>query len=164
MVRGNQQQDNAQDVYAAILAFKVFKALMAIVAAFGLKTRQLDAINAFLNAHNDEPIYCFLHDSFKLRKKVLEVKKALYGQRKSPLLWLRMLIGKCIELWLKQVPGEPCLLYTEGIILFFYVDDIVMAYRSEKEAKVEEYMQRFMKMIEIRDMGPLTYFLGVRVI
>ena len=75
-----------------------------------------------------------------------------------------MLIGKCIELGLKQVTGEPCLFYTEGIILFFYVDDIVMAYRPEKEAEVEEYVQRFMKMIEIRDIGPLTYFVGVRVI
>ena len=71
VVRGELQQDNAQDVYAATLAFKVFRALMALVAAFGLKTRQLDAINAFLNAHNDEPIYCFLPDGLKLRKKVL---------------------------------------------------------------------------------------------
>ena len=39
-----------------------------------------------------------------------------------------------------------------------------MAYRPKKEAEVEKYVQRFMKMIEIRDMGPLTYFLGVRVI
>ena len=102
VVRGDLQQDNAQDVYAATVAFKVFRALMALVAAFGLKTRQLDDINAFLNAHNDEPIYCFLPDGFKLRKQVLKVKKALYGQRKSPLPWLRMPIGKYIELGLNR--------------------------------------------------------------
>ena len=75
-----------------------------------------------------------------------------------------MLIGKCIELGLNQVSGEPCLFYTNGIILFFYVNDIVMVYRLEKKVEVEEYVQRFMKMIEIRDMRSLIYFLGVRVI
>ena len=33
VVRGDLQQDNAQDVYAVTLAFKVFRALMALVAA-----------------------------------------------------------------------------------------------------------------------------------
>jgi hypothetical protein len=165
VVRGDLQQMDGQDVYAATLAFKVFRALMALVAAFRLKTRQLDAVNAFLNAPNDEEIYCYMPDGFKISKKVLKVKKALYGQRKSPLLWLRMLTIKCLELGLKQVPGEPCLFTNEdGIILFFYVDDIVMAYRADKEEEIEAYVLRFKEMFEIRDMGALTYFLGVRII
>lgn len=89
---------NTQDVYAATLAFKVFQSLMAFVAAFDLKTQQLNAVNAFLNAKNDEPIYCFLPDGYKKSEKIMKMLWALYDQRKSPLLWLRTLSIKCIEI------------------------------------------------------------------
>lgn len=165
VVRGDLQKLNDQDVYPATLAFKVFRTLVALIAAFKLETRQLDAVNAFLNAHNDEAVYCYLPDGYKQPKKVMKVLKALYGQRKSPLLWLRTLCMKCMELGLYQIPGESCLFINrDGIYLFFYVDDIVFAYRLDKLEEVEEYISQFKKWFEIRDMGQLTYFLGVRVI
>ena len=80
------QEMNTQNVYAVILAFKVFRSLMAFVAAFELKTRQLNAVNAFLNAPNDEKIYCFLPDDYKQPEKIMKMLRALYDQRKSPLL------------------------------------------------------------------------------
>ena len=86
VVRGDLQDIDKQDVYAATLAFRVFRGFMALVAAFGLKTRHLDAINAFLNATNDDSIYCRMPDGWKIQGKVLKVIKALYEQRKSPLL------------------------------------------------------------------------------
>lgn len=54
--RGDLQHTD-QDVYAATLAIKIFRAIMAIVTAFGLKTRQYDAVNAFANSDIDEPTY-----------------------------------------------------------------------------------------------------------
>ena len=86
VVRGDLQEMDTQDVYAVILAFKVFRSLMTFVAAFGLETRQLNAINVFLNAPNDEKIYCFLPDDYRQPKKIMKVLRALYDQRKSPLL------------------------------------------------------------------------------
>ena len=50
-------QKTEQNTYAAILAARIFRALMAIVNAFDLKTRQYDAINAFVNSEIDESIY-----------------------------------------------------------------------------------------------------------
>ena len=49
VVRGDKMV-TAQDVYAAISAFKVFRAMMVICAGGAFSIRQLDAINAFLNA------------------------------------------------------------------------------------------------------------------
>ena len=117
VVRDDLQKLDDQDVYAATLAFKVFRTLVALMAAFKLETRQLDAVNAFLNAHNDEAVYCYLPDGYKQPKKVMKVLKALYGQRKSPLLWLRTLCMKCMELGLYQIPGEPCLFTNRNGIL-----------------------------------------------
>ncbi len=53
-MRNDLQDVDSQDVYAATLTSKVFRLLMTLVTAFHLKTRQLDVVNAFLNAHNDE--------------------------------------------------------------------------------------------------------------
>jgi hypothetical protein len=166
VVRGDLQMvDNAQDVYAATLASKVFRMLMAMVAAYRLKTRQLDAVNAFLNAINDEIVYCYMPDGYKQPGKVFRVIRALYGQRKSPLLWLRTLTAKCLELGLKPIPGEPCL-FTDGngILMFFYVDDVIFAYRVDRQQAADELITRLNTMFEFRDLGEIKHFLGIRVI
>lgn len=72
---------------------------------------------------------------------------------------------KCMKLKLYQIPGEPCLFTNRNeIYLFFYVDDIVFAYRLDKLKKVEKYISQFKKWFEIRNMDQLTYFLEIRVI
>jgi hypothetical protein len=165
VVRGDLQDADSQDVYAATLASKVFRVLMALVIAFHLETRQLDVVNAFLNAHNDEPVYCQMPDDYRLDGKCYRVIRALYGQRKSPLLWLRILTTKCLELGLKLISGEPCLFISgDGIIMFFYVDDIVFAYRTDRKRAAESYIARLKSMFEMRDMESVKFFLGVRVI
>lgn len=77
VVRGDLQEMNTQNVYAATLAFKVFHSLIDLVAAFGLETRQLDAVNAILNAKNDDSVYCFLSDGYRQAGKVKKVLRAL---------------------------------------------------------------------------------------
>ncbi len=86
MIRNDLQAYDSQDVYAATLAAKIFRVLMTLMTAYHLKTRQLNAINAFLNAHNDELIYCQMSDDYRFNDKVLRIIRALYEQRKSPLL------------------------------------------------------------------------------
>jgi hypothetical protein len=78
--------NNAQNVYAATLASKVFRMLMTMMIVYRLKTRQLDAVNAFLNAINDEIVYCYMPDGYKQSGKVFRMIRALYDQRKSSLL------------------------------------------------------------------------------
>jgi hypothetical protein len=51
-------QHTERDTFAARLAACIFRALMAITAAFDLETRQYDAINAFANSPIDEPTDC----------------------------------------------------------------------------------------------------------
>ncbi len=85
-MRNDLQNADSQDVYAATLTSKVFRMLMTLVIAFHMKTRQLNAVNAFLNAHNDELVYCQMSDDYRLDDKCYKVIRALYDQRKSFLL------------------------------------------------------------------------------
>ncbi len=134
------QDADSQDVYAATLTSKIFRILMTLVIAFHLKTRQLDVVNAFLNAHNDESVYCQMSDDYRLQSKCYRVIKVLYDQRKSSLLWLRILIIKCLELRLKLISEKSCLFIANDVIMFFYVNDIMFAYRTNRKWIAESYM------------------------
>ena len=67
---------------------------------------------------------------FEPPRKVLRLRKALYGLRRSPLLWQRELINTFKEIEYKEVPQEPYVMISRGVIAFFFVDDIVICYRK----------------------------------
>ncbi len=154
-----------QNVYAITLISKVFRILMILIAAFNLKTRQLNAINAFLNAHNDDSIYCQMSDDYRLDEKVIKIIRALYEQRKSLLLWLQMLINKCLEMRLRSISRESCLFIDrDEIFMFFYVNDIVFAYRVDRKHAAELLIIKLKDIFEMRDLDILKFFLDVWII
>jgi hypothetical protein len=69
-VRGDLQTTE-KDNYAATLAIRYFRALMAIAAAFDLEIVQLDALNAFLNSDIDEEITVEAPPGYPTYSKVL---------------------------------------------------------------------------------------------
>ena len=58
-------------------------------------------MNAFLNSELDEEIYVELPDGYKLSSKVGRLLRALYGLRRSPLLWQKLLSSALTELGLQ---------------------------------------------------------------
>jgi hypothetical protein len=164
-VREDLQQWNNKDTYAATLAARTFRALMAITAAYDLEAFQLDAVNAFTNSYLDETVYCAFPDGFQQADHCLLLRRALYGLRRSPLLWLKKFSSTLRDLGLYEVSGEPCLFINEdGIIIFFYVDDIVLLCRSENLSKLHELRTALMQRYKMRDLGKLSWFLGIRII
>jgi hypothetical protein len=165
VIRDDLQMIDLQNVYAITLISKVFRILMTLITVFNLKTRQLNAINAFLNAHNDELIYCQMSDDYRLDEKIIKVIRAFYEQRKSSLLWLRMLIAKCLEMKLRSISKESCLFIDrDKIFMFFYVDDIIFAYKIDREHVSELLISKLKDIFEMRNLDILKFFLRMRVI
>ena len=125
-VRGDLQLSTKHDNYAATLATRMFRALIAIMAAFDLEAWQLDAVNAFTNSELEDLVYCACPDGFKEIGKCLLLIRALYGLRKSPQLWFKELSGSLKELGLQPIPEDQCLFRNEKILVFFYVDNIIL--------------------------------------
>jgi hypothetical protein len=81
------------------------------------------------------------------------------------LLWLQELSATLKELGLQEVAGEPCLFMNDdGALVFFYVDDIVLLCRSGALPQLHKLRQALMQRYEMRDLGELSWFLGIRVI
>jgi Reverse transcriptase (RNA-dependent DNA polymerase) len=66
---------------------------------------------------------------------ILKLNKALYGLRRSLLLWQRELTQTVRKLGFQPIPHEPCCFIQGIFILFFYVDDIFIASRKHQSKK-----------------------------
>ena len=165
VVRGDQQARSLkEDNYAATLAGRSFRTLMAIAARFDLELIQYDAINAFVNAKLDETIFMRMPPGYKKPNTVLLLQKALYGLRRSPLLWQKELTKTLRELGFQPVPHEPCIFSRDGMLIFFYVDDIVFAYRKEQHAQALRTSIQLRQRYKLQGGEDLQWFLGIRVV
>ncbi|KAG5809387.1 hypothetical protein H9Q74_014263 [Fusarium xylarioides] len=168
VVRGDQQyKSSTDDTYAATLAGKSFRTLIAIAAKYDLELLQYDAVNAFVNARLQTNIFMRLPPGYKSGDKadrVLLLHKALYGLRIAPLLWQTEL-GNTLESqgW-KSIPNEPCCYQKEGILMFFYVDDIVFAFKKRDEKTALQQIQSLQKKYKMTGGNDLQWFLGMEII
>ncbi len=166
MIRDDLQKvNNNQNVYAATFASKIFRMMMTFVADFHFKIKQLNVVKFFLNVFNEEKIYCYISNEYKQFKKILKLLRALYDQKKSFLLWLRILIDKCIELELNSIFDEFCLFFDDNeILMFFYVNDIVFAFIASREKNAENLIRRLKDIFDMRNLNSLNFCLDVRIL
>jgi len=162
--RGDLQTSLHEDTYAATLAARIFRALMALTAAFDLETCQFDATNAFTNANLDEEVYIPFPEGFRQPGYCLLLLKALYGLRQSPRLWYETFANTLRSMGLKQTGDEPCLFVNDWLIIFFFVDDVVALYHRQNRNRWETFKQRLFQSYEFKDLGEIKWFIGIRVI
>lgn len=121
--------------------------MMILWAKFDLETRtpQLDAVNAFVHAEIDEPVYMRLSGYPELAK-ALELNQALWS---LPVLWQIKSTNAMRFLGFDELPQEPCVM-KGGIICFYSVDDIVFAFRQKDRGKVQEMVENLKRTLTIK--------------
>ena len=86
VVRGDLQAP-LDDTYAATLAIRNFRALIAIANYFDLELKQYDVPTAFLNANINRTLYAETLEAFRHTKgEIMRVLRALYGLKELPTL------------------------------------------------------------------------------
>ena len=163
VVCGNQQQECDLPTRATTLATTSFRVLLAIAAKFDLETLQLDALNAFVHADIDEMVYMRMPPGYGKLNTVVRLNKALYGLRRSPILWQTKFTGVLRNMRFKEVPQESCVMKRGGIICFFHVDDIVFAYRKKDSEAVTEAVDEMQNHFRLNPIGELKWFLEMHI-
>ncbi len=74
------------------------------------------------------------------------------------------MIIKCLELRVKLISEKSCLFTADEVIIFFYVNNIVFTYRTNRKRVAENYIARLKSMFEMRNMRFVKFFLEIRVI
>jgi Reverse transcriptase (RNA-dependent DNA polymerase) len=86
-----------------------------------------------VNTKLEEDVFMKMPPGYRRTGTILKLNKALYGLQKSLLLWQKELTRTIRQLGFELVPHEPCCFIKNGIIMFFYVDDIVFLYRKHQK-------------------------------
>jgi hypothetical protein len=106
-----------------------------------------------------------MSNEYKQFKKILKLLRALYDQKKSFLLWLRILIDKCIKLELNFIFDEFCLFSNDNeILIFFYVNDIVFAFTASRKKNAENLIRWLKDIFDMKNLDSLNFFLDVRIL
>ena len=131
---------------------------------FDLNIFQLDTVNTFTNALLDEVVHIKIPQGYDIPEHCFELKRALYGLPRSPLLWFNELSTVIAELGLQPVPECVCLFTNGKLIVFFYVDDICVFCHPSDHQAYEQFRIALIKKYEMREIGQLKWFLGLQVI
>ena len=85
------------------------------------------------------------------------------GQSSNSRCWDHTLDSRLKEMGFTQTPSYPCLYVdSETFIVAMYVDDIILGGKSK--SKLMEVKKELSKTFEMKDLGPLHHFLGVKII
>ncbi|KAG0158330.1 hypothetical protein PDIDSM_5843 [Penicillium digitatum] len=162
-VRGDLQWLSTDEKRAATLAVKTARAVFALVAAFDLDMRQRDVVTAFLNSSLQSETYTKCPPGFEREGHCWMLHRALYGLRMSPRLWQQEATRVLVNLRLTPVPEDPCIFTTNGIIVFFYVDDIIIVNHPNFAKQATKLDQDLKKEWEMRELDA-TWFLNIRIL
>ena len=97
---------------------------------------------------------------------VCKLKRSIYGLKQSPHCWNTVLDQDQLKnMGFVQSASDPCVYKDSGGEMFLigvYVDDIILAGKSDK--RIKEVKMALAAKFDIKDMGRLHYFLGMKIL
>lgn len=90
------------------------------------------------------------------------LQHSLYGLKQAPRCWHKYLTSIFEQLGLHPSPEDPGLFLSSSSSLFIlaHVDDLAIIGDA---AAVRLFKERLASVLEIKDMGPISFFLGIQV-
>lgn len=156
------------ETFSPVVKFESVRTIIAISAENNFLLHQMDVTSAFLNGFLDEEIYMTQPEGFVVKGQenlVCKLKKSLYGLKQAPRCWNTSIDGHLKKLGFAQTVSDPCIYiksFPETIIIGVYVDDIIIACKSDKI--MNDIKKNISRAYSVKDLGPLNYFLGVNIV
>ncbi|KAF0708767.1 hypothetical protein AaE_013097 [Aphanomyces astaci] len=142
------------------------RAICAVATARNLVLEQADAVNAYIQAKLERPIWAVEPEGHITSPgKAALVQMALYGLNQSGHEWELHCKKQIATLGWNQSPYDPCV-FTRGHgadmeMLGTYVDDFIVA--TPNQDKMNKIMDELSSKMNLKRQGPLHYMLGVRI-
>ena len=129
---------------------------------------QLDVKNAFLHGNLDETVYMHQLLGFcdsQHPEHVCLLKKSLYGLKQAPRAWYQRFIDYVATLGFSHnICDHSLFIYHQGndtMYILLYIDDILLT--ASFDALRNSIMSKLSVEFSMKDLGPLSYFLGISV-
>lgn len=158
-----EKEINYNETYSPVANFSIIRFMLVITATFTWHTRHLDIKYAYLNGKLEEEIYMKVPPLYKTEEgKVVKLRRPIYGLKQSRRNWNEEINVFLTKNGYKRLRSSSCVYYKgHWTILVIYVDDIFIF--SRKKAPLHETVKLIMDRYETRDLGDITYALGVKI-
>lgn len=156
-----------EETFAPVVHFNSLRLFLTLAVYFKMNVQQMDVVTAFLYGELEEEIFMEQPPGFEKKKGnlVCRLKKSLYGLKQSPRQWYKLLDQFLRDKRYRRSDVDPCI-YVKGdkdlIMIALYVDDLIIASKSEKLMK--ETKQDLFDRFEMKDLGRLHYCLGIEMV
>jgi len=144
------------------------RALLAVAAANGWEVHHVDVKTAFLNAKIDKEMYIKLPEDVESGEPadVRRLNLALYGAKQAGRLWGIKVNDELEQMGATRSAVDPCLYEWHHpvharVFILVYFDDLIVA--GERFAGVKAIKSGVAAMFEVRDMGEVEDFIGMKV-
>jgi len=169
VVLGNKQNFglNYEEAIALVIKMTSVRIILAIVAFESWQIHQMDVKNTFLHGDLKEEIYIRLPTgmSSPLPNVFCKLKRSLYELKQVPRIWFGKFRMTLLGFSFIQSRYDPSLFIQRSlkriVILLVYVDDIVVT-GSDQET-IGTIKRLLHSTFHMKDLGQLTYFLGLEV-
>lgn len=166
VVRGFQQTNVVDDIYAPVAKSQTLKILLAFCCQNGLMIEQVDVVTAFLNGKVISEVYVNQPKGYENgTNKVCKLLKALYGLRESPRAWYECFDKYVTKLKFERSNVDYCL-YTYGkederVYMLLYVDDLLIC--SKNKINIERLKKALMNKFKMKELGEIKEYLGISI-
>ncbi|KAM2011562.1 hypothetical protein ACFX1T_023520 [Malus domestica] len=157
------------ETFSPVVKPTTVRLVIALAAHYGWCLRQLDVKNAFLHGILQEEVYMSqppgFHDS-KHEDYVCKLHKSLYGLKQAPRAWNDRFTTFLPSLGFQFTYSDSSLFVKHAgdyiVILLLYVDDIIIT--GSASQCVTDVIHALAHEFDIKDLGPLHYFLGIQIV
>ena len=158
-----------EERFSPVVCFESVCSVIALAVYRDMKLHWMDVKTAFLNGELSEEVFMKQPEGFvKEGEKYLvcRLKKSIYRLKQSQRCWNNALNSHLKKIKFVQTKADPCIYVfkdkTETVIIAVYVHDILTAGTTNK--KIAEVIAAIANCFEVKDMGELHYFLGVKIV
>lgn len=157
-----------EETFSPVVRFESVRTVVSLAISEKMKLHQMDVKTAFLNGELTEDVFMKQPEGFIKPGKenlVCRLKRSIYGLKQSPRCWNTALDDHLKSMNFEQTRSDPCLyVSTQGelVIIAVYVDDILIAGKTDE--RIAEVKRKLADRFDVKDMGKLHYFLGVKVV
>ncbi|CAI7879650.1 unnamed protein product [Closterium sp. NIES-53] len=161
-----REGEHYSETFAPVAKATTLRVLLALAASLNLKVEQLDVCTAFLYGLLMEEVYMRQPPGYDDGSgRVWKLKHTLYGLKQSPRGWYKRIDDFLLQHGFAHSECDSALyVLKEGenqLALLLYVDDLVLF--SDSKDLIREVKQWLGVEFARRDLGPVTYYLGMHV-